>query len=69
MKDINYDLIKLLLCKMNSAWRLEKHYCDDAKKAQCQSHPVLQKMLEDEKRHIEQLRKEIEARVKAGVFD
>lgn len=69
MKDINYDLVKLLQCKMNNVWRLEKFYCSDAKKATCTSVDSLAKILEDEKRHVDMIRNEIATRVKAGIFD
>jgi hypothetical protein len=68
MQDINYDLIKLLHCKMDSVWRLKKFYCDDAQKAQCESHPVLQEILKDEERHISLLAHELKQRMLAGIF-
>ena len=54
---------------MDNVWRLEKFYCDDAKKEKCQSIDSLNKILEDEKHHVEMLRKEIKARCDAGAFD
>ena len=69
IKNINYDLIKLLSSKMDNIWRLEKFYCDDAKKVGCKSVSTLEKILEDEKHHLEMLKKEIKTRLDAGVFD
>ena len=69
MKNINYDLIKLLHCKLDSAWRLEKYYINDANEAKCHSLPSLEKILEEDKKHIEILREEIKMRMDAGVFD
>lgn len=68
-KNINYDLIKLLKSKLDNVWRLEKFYCDDAQKANCKSIETLKKILEDEKKHVDLLKKEIKARCDAGVFD
>ncbi|OGC47427.1 hypothetical protein A2713_02335 [candidate division WWE3 bacterium RIFCSPHIGHO2_01_FULL_35_17] len=69
MKNINYDLIKMLHCKLDSAWRLEKYYIDDAKEAKCHSISALEKILEEDKKHIETLKEEIKMRMEAGVFD
>lgn len=69
IKNINYDLIKLLHCKMDNAWRLEKFYCDDAKKESCKSLETLQKILDDEKQHVEMLKSKIKEKMEAGIFD
>lgn len=69
MKNINYDLVKLLHTTLDQVWRLEHHYCEDSKAAKCHSEPALAQMLEDEKKHAEMLIEEISMRVKAGVFD
>lgn len=68
MKNINYDLVKLLHNKLDTCWRLEKFYCKDALDAQCESISALNKILEDEKIHVEMIRREIEKRIKAGLF-
>ncbi len=69
MKDINYDLIKLLHCKLDTVWRLEKFYCNDAKKAGCKSAKALEQILEDEKHHVNLLTEELKTRIDAGLFD
>jgi len=69
VKNINYDLVKLLNSKMDNIWRLEKFYCEDAKEAQCKSIDSLHKILEDEKRHLKMLKKEIQNRINAGAFE
>lgn len=69
MKNINYDLLKLLHTKLDTVWRLEKYYINDAKEAHCHSRAALEAMLEDERRHVEALRQEIMMRVKSDVFD
>ncbi len=69
MKNINYDLIKTLHSKLDNMWRIEKYYLEDANKAKCHSVPAWGKILEDEKKHVDMLKKEIEMRIKAGIFD
>ena len=69
MKNINYDLLKLLHSKLDSAWRLEKYYVNDSKEAKCHSVGALEKILEDDKRHIDMLKEEIKMRMDAGIFD
>ena len=69
MKNINYDLIKLLHMKLDSVWRLEKYYIRDANDAKCHSIPALEKMLEDDEKHVKMLQEEIKGRIEAGVFD
>ena len=69
MKNINYDLIKLLHTTLDTVWRLEKHYIGDADVAKCHSVDALKSILEDEKKHIEWLREEIRMRIEAKIFD
>lgn len=69
MKNINYDLVKLLHMKLDSVWRLEKYYINDANVAKCHSLPALEQMLEDDKKHVKALQEEIKGRIEAGVFD
>ena len=69
MKNINYDLIKMLHMKLDSVWRLEKYYINDSKEAKCHSVSALEKMVEDDRNHIKMLQEEIKMRISAGVFD
>lgn len=69
MKNINYDLVKLLHTTLDTVWRLENHYIKDAREAHCHSVSALEKILEDEKKHTEMLREEVKMRIDAGVFD
>lgn len=69
MEDINYDLMRLLTQKMRYVNRLERHYLTDAKNASCHSVKALEKILADEKKHIEMLREEIALRVKNNLFN
>jgi hypothetical protein len=69
MRNVNYNLVKLLLAKMDNAWRLENYYVRDAEAEGCHSLATLREILEDEKRHIEMLRKEVAMRCGAEKFD
>jgi len=69
MKNINYDLVKLLHTTLDTIWRLENYYIKDAEEAKCHSVSTLKQILEDEKKHAEMLREEIKMRIEAGVFD
>jgi hypothetical protein len=69
MRNVNYNLTKLLLSKMDNAWRLENHYIKDAGAEGCHSLAALEEILADEKKHIELLRKEVAMRCGAEVFD
>jgi hypothetical protein len=69
MKNINYDLVKLLQSKLDNSWRLKNFYCKDATNEQSESLDVLNQILEDENRHIKLLKKEIEKRIKNNLFD
>jgi hypothetical protein len=69
MKNINYDLIKLLHSKLDSVWRLEHYYVEDAEKAKCHSIPALKQILEEDKKHVEMLREEIKLRIENEIFD
>lgn len=69
MKNINYDLLKLLHVKLDNVWRLEKYYIQDAEEAKCHSVPALKKILTEEKNHADMLAQEIKMRMDAGTFD
>lgn len=58
MKNLHYDLLKLFHSKLDNAWRLEKHYLEDA--AECADCATLfSKLLEDEKACAEELKAEL----------
>ena len=69
MKNINYDLLKLLHTKLDTVWRLEKHYIEDADKAQCHSIGAMRQMLEEDKKQIAMLNEEIKMRMDAGEWN
>jgi len=68
MQNINYDLVKLLHVKLDSIWRLEKYYVNDAKEANCESTPALEKILEDDKKHATMISQAIKERMEGGIF-
>ncbi len=69
MKNVNYNLIKMLHITLDDVWRLEKYYVDDAKKAKCHSKTVLDKMLKQRRKDANALIKEIKMRMNKGVFN
>ncbi len=69
MKNINYDLLKLLHSTLDNIWRLENHYVKDAEDAKCHSTSAMKTILENEKKHAQMLREEIKMRMDAGIFD
>ncbi len=69
MKNINYDLTKMLQHKLDNVGLMEKYYIKDATKVKCHSVAAWNKILADEKRHVAMLRDEIAMRVKAKIFD
>ena len=69
MKNINYDLLKMMHAKLDAIWRLEKFYINDANVAKCHSKGALEKILEDEREHVKMLHEEIRARMNANIFD
>ena len=69
MKNLNYDLVKLLQSKLDNSWRLKNFYCKDARDEKSESINILKQILEDEERHIILIKKEIEKRVKNNLFN
>jgi hypothetical protein len=69
MKDINYDLVKLLHKKLDTIAQLERHYIKDAEEARCHSVDALRQILSDERQHAEVLAQEISLRSEAGKFN
>lgn len=66
MKNANYNLVKMLLAKLDSVWRIEKFYLKDTDDEGCKE--VLNRILEDDREHIELLRNEIAQHVKEKKF-
>lgn len=60
MKNYNYNLIKQLHEALDNAWRIEKHYQDDAADLACDCKKLLKLVREDNEKHIELLTKELE---------
>lgn len=70
MKNANYNLVKMLLRKLDDAWRVEKHYAEDASRMGCPDcEKILTKILAQDKRHAELLRAELAKHIKSKKFD
>jgi len=66
MKNLHYDLVKLLHSKLDNVWRLEKHYLKDAKECvRCRA--LFGKLLKAEKDGLEMLKKELTEHGKTGL--
>lgn len=65
MKNVNYNVLKVLHTELDNLWRIEKHYLKDAKKCRCGCSKLLKEIQKDAKRHIDMLRKELGAHHKA----
>jgi len=57
MKNLHYDLIKLLHGKLDDAWRIEKHYLADADCDECRE--MFEKLLAADREQIEMLSREL----------
>lgn len=70
MKNANYNLVKMLLMKLDDHWRVDKHYARDAKELGCKGcMDVLKTIIEDDAEHAELLRAELARHVKEKKFD
>ncbi len=70
MQNANYDLLKMLLTKLDDTWRVEKYYAEDARKYECKEcAELMKKIAAEDQRHLELLKKELERHVKEGNFD
>lgn len=70
MKNANYNLVKMLLAKLDDTWRLERHYAKDAEDLGCKGcQSILEKILEADAEHAEMLRRELSRHMKDNIFD
>jgi hypothetical protein len=70
MKNANYNLVKLLLNKLDDTWRVEKHYEKDAKAMSCKNcQAILKKILEADKLHVDMLRAELAKHIKTNTLE
>ncbi len=70
MKNANYNLVKMLLNKLDDSWRVEKHYASDAAKHGCKGcQEILAKILADDKQHVEMLREELAKHIQNKTFE
>lgn len=59
MKNVNYNVIKLLHNQLDDLWRIEKHYQKDAKKTKCGCAKLLATMRNDLKKNVVLLKEEL----------
>lgn len=64
MKNINYNLLKVLHCSLDDTWRIEKHYLKDAKSNCPSCQKLLKKIDADVNKHIKMLKDELAAHIK-----
>jgi len=70
MKNANYNLVKMLLSKLDDTWRVEKYYTGDAAELSCKTcQAILKKILADDQRHAELLRAELSKHIKDKNFE
>lgn len=70
MKNSNYNLVKLLLRKLDDTWRIEKHYEKDAKESACPScTAILTSIRESDEKHVQMLRRELKRHAKNNVLE
>jgi hypothetical protein len=66
--NVNHDLIQTMSEKLDSMWRYDK-YIEDAEKDNCaECASLFSQMKEDDQRHVELLRAEIERHVHRQTF-
>ncbi len=69
MKNINYNLIKMLHTKLDDLWRIENYYLRDAQKSKSTSCVKMFKVMQkDLKKHIDLLTAEIGRHMKNKQF-
>lgn len=67
-KDHNHDLVHAITKKNDAVWRYQKYYLKTSQGCEhCTS--LWNKLIEDDNKHIEMLKEEIERHVKEGRFD
>lgn len=59
MKNINYNVLKLLHNQLDDLWRIERHYLKDANGCKCGCFKLLKGMQSQLKKNIEALKKEL----------
>lgn len=70
MQNLNYDLIKVLLGKLDDHWRITKHYTGDAEEAGCKDClKLFEKIVKDDQNHIEMLKKELGKHISEKKFE
>ncbi len=68
MKNCNYNLLKVLHGKLDNVWRIEKHYLGDAGGLDCDCGNILKNIVDDDRKHIAQLEKELARHISDKTF-
>ena len=70
MQNTNYNLVNILTYKLHRVWHRYDQYIEDAMREGCASCKELwEKIKQDEQKHIEWIRKEIEKHVNERRFN
>jgi ribosomal protein L34E len=70
MKNSNYNLVKLLLRKLDDTWRIEKHYEKDAKESACADClKILKAIRKNDEKFARLLRAELSRHIKTNVLE
>lgn len=70
MKNVNYNLIKMLHNTLDDLWRIQKYYARDAKKLRCPGCIALYKNMEkDIKNHLGLLQTEVKNHIQKKKFN
>jgi hypothetical protein len=70
MKNANYNLVKMLLAKLDDVWRVERFYSADADEMGCSTcRAIMDKILEQDRQHVEALRAELAKHISDEKFD
>jgi len=70
VKNANYNLVKMLLQKLDDTWRIEKHYCEDAKEMDCPNcTAIFERILAEDQKQTELLRAELAKHIQKKRFD
>jgi hypothetical protein len=70
MQNANYNLVKVLLSELDDAWRIKKHYLQDADEFGCADcKKILQKIHDNTEEHVQMLSKELTKHHEDGKFN
>ena len=67
MKNVNYNLIKMLHNTLDDEWRIHKFYIKDAKSGCKECAKIMERICMDLERHLRMLTKELQNHAKKGL--